>query len=107
MVGPRLFYSPLISYTSMNALYLHRVISRDGYVVVDDTNRPALDGDKDWPWVLNSSSTPPDPDTCYDILPEMVQELITKNIVHHVSYTINFPPFNLETRMWLHQYNRV
>ena len=61
-------------------IFLLRVISRSGYVVVDDSNRPTLD-DSDWPWVVNNTSTPPDPAVCRDIPVEKVSVGRSRNVM--------------------------
>ena len=40
-----------------------RLISTNGYVVVDDTNSPRFTSDA-WPWVMNRSMGPPDKQKC-------------------------------------------
>ena len=46
-------------------LLLHcRLISRHGYVVVDETYRPQFTSDPDWPWVTTANASVPTPDMC-------------------------------------------
>ncbi len=40
------------------------VISRRGYAIVDDTNRPQFDDDIQWPWIVNKQYSPPNPSQC-------------------------------------------
>ncbi|CAF1235295.1 unnamed protein product [Rotaria sp. Silwood1] len=40
------------------------VISRRGYAIVDDTNRPQLDDSTQWPWIINKQYPAPDPTLC-------------------------------------------
>ncbi|CAF1309523.1 unnamed protein product [Rotaria sp. Silwood1] len=40
------------------------VISRRGYVLIDDTHRPQLDNDSRWPWIINKQYSPPNPNHC-------------------------------------------
>ena len=40
-----------------------RLISTNGYVVVDDTNSPRFTSDA-WPWVMNRNVGPPDQQKC-------------------------------------------
>ena len=41
-------------------------MSRNGYVVVDDTNRPRFDN-SDWPWVLNTTFPPASAADCNSV----------------------------------------
>lgn len=50
---------------------LHSLVSRDGYVVVDDTHHPHLD-DSTWPWVVNTTYPQPNASDCTPIPPEQV-----------------------------------
>lgn len=40
------------------------LVSRSGYVVVDDTGRPQFDNNTDWPWLATSDIRPPPADQC-------------------------------------------
>lgn len=50
---------------------LSSLVSRDGYVVVDDTHRPHFD-DSNWPWVVNTTYPQPNASDCTPIPPEEV-----------------------------------
>lgn len=50
---------------------LHSLVSRDGYVVVDDTHHPHFD-DSTWPWVVNTTYPQPNASDCTPIPPEQV-----------------------------------
>ena len=84
-----------LNFDTQASYFCYSVISRDGYVVVDDTNRPTLDGDADWHWVVNATSNPPDPDTCKSIPPEQV------NYVIHTLIPASLSPLN---RWTIHTY---
>ncbi|XP_065842646.1 oligosaccharide 4-alpha-D-glucosyltransferase-like [Oscarella lobularis] len=47
------------------------LVSRDGFAVIDDTNRPAFDN-SDWPWLINSSL--PEPSTASCDIPQMERQ---------------------------------
>ena len=40
------------------------VISRRGYALIDDTNRPQFDNDTQWPWIINKQYSTPNPSLC-------------------------------------------
>ncbi|CAF3801438.1 unnamed protein product [Rotaria sordida] len=43
------------------------VISRRGYVLIDDTHRPQFDNDSRWPWIINKQYSPPDSRHCQTV----------------------------------------
>jgi hypothetical protein len=47
------------------------LVSRDGYVVVDDTHHPQFDNSS-WPWVANTSYPQPSSSDCSAVPPEQV-----------------------------------
>ena len=47
-------------------------MSRDGYVVVDDTHHPHFD-EEDWPWVVNTTYPQPSPSDCSAVPVEQVR----------------------------------
>lgn len=49
-----------------------RLVSRDGYVIVDDTHHPQFDNST-WPWVVNKTYHQPSTDECSQVKPEQVQ----------------------------------
>ena len=49
-------------------LHLNRLVSTNGYVVIDDSGHPQFDG-ADWPWVVNQTFPPPDSATCAQVDP--------------------------------------
>ena len=64
-----MFKLQLIQTLSFSPSHSHTpsLVSRDGYVVVDDTNRPQLD-DSPWPWVVNKTYPHPKPEDCSAVL---------------------------------------
>lgn len=61
----------LLAALEMSLPLLHSLVSRDGYVVVDDTHHPHFD-DSPWPWVANTTYPQPNPSECTPIPPEQV-----------------------------------
>ena len=57
----------------MYHLYLNcfRLVSTEGYVVVDDTGHPQFDNSI-WPWVINQSFPQPSEKSCSMVVPEEV-----------------------------------
>ena len=63
-------------------LFLCSLVSRDGYVVVDDTHRAQFD-ESVWPWVVNKSYPAPQPSSCSAV---PVKEVNT----HHIALVNSF-----------------
>ena len=57
--------------TRLSVSVCSRLVSTDGYAVVDDTHRPQFDN-ASWPWLRNISYPQPAKSQCTTIAPEQV-----------------------------------